>query len=87
MVGPPSYLIRGVVVLLEVGVCQCVLHSDALVGVEREHLVEQIESLGVSTGVQLAPRHLGLDGQGLEVPSRLHGTRLTSYTSLQHYPS
>ena len=48
-----------------------ILHGDALVGVERQHLVEQVEGLGVCAGVELEPRHLGLDRQRLEVAPRL----------------
>ena len=38
-----AYLVRGVVVLLQVGVGQGLLHADALVGVKGQHATQQIQ--------------------------------------------
>ena len=59
---------------LEVRVCECVLDLDALVGVEGEELVEQVDQLGTGgTGEELLPRHLGtLRQRAQEVPSLFH---------------
>ena len=51
--------------------CECVLDLDALVGVEGEELVEQVDQLGAARGArqQLLPRHLGpLRQRAQEVP-------------------
>ena len=51
--------------------CECVLDLDALVGVEGEELVEQVDQLGTGgTGEELLPRHLRpLRQRAQEVPS------------------
>lgn len=50
---------------------QGLLDADPLVRVERQHLVEEVERLGVGIREQLGPRHFGLEWQRLEVASRL----------------
>ena len=50
---------------------QRLLDRNAVVGVEGEHLVEQVERLGVCRRVELRPGHLGLEGQRLQVTTGL----------------
>ena len=45
-------LVRRVVVLLQVRVCEGLLHQDPRVGVEREHSLQQVQCLAVSVGVE-----------------------------------
>ena len=54
--------------------CEGVLDGDALVGVEGEQLVEQVDQLGTGgAGEELLPRHLGpLRQRPQEVPSLFH---------------
>lgn len=68
-----TYLVIRVVILLEVGVRQRLLHRDALVRVEGEHAVQQVQRAGVGAGEQVRPRHARLERQRLQVASRLGG--------------
>ena len=50
------------------------LHHDPLVGVEGEHLLEQVQRLRVSVGVELAPGDLWFVGERLDVrPAEIFG--------------
>ena len=53
-------LVLGVVVLVEVRVRQGVLHLDAAVRVEGQHLLQQVEGVLVRAGVEPGPRDLWL---------------------------
>lgn len=72
-----THLVCGIVVLLQVGVSQRLLHTHAVVGVEGEHLVEQVKRLGVGVRVECRPGHLGLVGQRLQVAPRLRAANGT----------
>lgn len=50
---------------------QGVLHNNAVVRVECQHLVQQVERLGVRVGVQPRPGHFGLERQRLQVAAGL----------------
>ena len=65
---------------LEVRVRQSVLDLDALVGVEGEELVQQVDQLGARRSrQQLVPRHLGALGQRpQEVPRLMISIILTT---------
>ena len=47
------------------------LHRRPLVGVEGEHLLEQVQGLGVRVGVDPAEGDLGLVGEGGQVTAGL----------------
>mmetsp|Transcript_28317 Transcript_28317/g.83162 ORF Transcript_28317/g.83162 Transcript_28317/m.83162 type:complete len:375 (-) Transcript_28317:10-1134(-) len=64
-------LIARVVQRCEVGVCERLLHGDALGRVEEQQFVEQVDGHGVSVGVDLLKGDLWLKGQGPDVPPRL----------------
>ena len=46
-------------------------HRHSLVGVEGEHLLQQVHGLGVGVGVQLREGDFGLERQGGEVATGL----------------
>lgn len=46
-------LVFGVMQLLEVGMLQCLLHGDAVIGVVREHFLEQVDGIGIGSLKQL----------------------------------
>ena len=60
-----------VVVLAEVGVLQGLRHRDPLVGVEGQHLLQQVEGLGVGLGVDSCEGDLWSEGERGEVAARL----------------
>ena len=64
-------LVLRVVVLAEVGVLQGLRHSDPLVGVEGQHLLQQVEGLGVGLGVDSCEGDLWSEGERGEVAARL----------------
>lgn len=66
-----KYLIVGVVVLLEVGMRERFLDGDALVWVEGQHAVQQVECACVCAREQLGPWHAWLERQRLKVPTSL----------------
>ena len=55
---------------------QGLLHLDALVGVEGEHALEEIEGVGVRVRVQPRPRDLWLEGKALQVVASLEETKI-----------
>ena len=50
---------------------QCLLHLDALVGVEGQHPLQEVEGVGVRVRVQTGPRNLGLERKALKVVASL----------------
>lgn len=60
-------LVRGVVPDGEVAVFKRLLDCDALAGVEGEHAVEKVESVGVCAREELGERDLGHVGQVADV--------------------
>ena len=60
------------------------LHHDPLVGVEGEHLLQQVQRLRVSVGVELAPGDLWFVRERLDVgPAEIFG--LNEIFCLSHY--
>ena len=53
----------GIIILLEVGMLQSLLHCGSLVRIEGQHLFEQINGLGVSVGVDPVEGNLRLVGE------------------------
>ena len=51
--------VLGVVVLAEVGVLQGLGHGDPLVGVEGQHPLQEVDSLGICLGVDSGEWYLG----------------------------
>ena len=64
-------LIRGIVVLLQIGMGQGILHQDPLVGVEGEHPLQEIKGLAVRVGVEFGPGDLWFVRQRLDVAPSL----------------
>lgn len=64
-------LVSRIVILLQVGMRQGLLHRIPVVWIEGQHLVEQVQRTGVCLGEQLVPRHLRLERQRLQVVSCL----------------
>ena len=54
-----DWFVLRVVVLAEVGVLQGLRHGDPLVGVEGQHPLQQVHSLGVSLRVDFGEGDLG----------------------------
>lgn len=64
-------LISRIVILLQVRVCERLLHRVPVVRVECQHLAQQVQRAGVRLREELLPRHLWLVGQRLQVVAGL----------------
>ena len=61
----------GVIVLLQVGMLKSFLHCRSFVRIEGQHLLKQIDSLGVRVGVNPVEGNLGLVGERSKVAAGL----------------
>lgn len=61
----------GVIILLQVGMLQSLLHCGSLVRIEGQHLFEQINGLGISVWVDPVEGNLRLVGERRQVAAGL----------------
>lgn len=71
-----AYLIHGIIVRPQVGMCESLFNGDSMIRIERQHLVEQIQCVRVGIPANLTKRSLGLHLKRLEI-STCFGVRYT----------